>query len=372
MYLTNQMRDALRGVTGSRKWTFRYDRVDKNGNVIGTEDVVDCSIQNNDEATEVKRTCKVTLSPTTTFNFLQHSLRPVAILDDPTSSLTYSFTLGTFLLAQPSISPDDPLAPVDCDGFDWLLKASEARNPTRAVSTDPTYGGSNYYAIIKQLLANAGFPTIAVDASARNKVPVAPFEWDPGTSYLSMVNDLLAGLNFVPLHCDAFGIPTSAPYQDPQSQSSVWSYTRDTNSVTILGSTVVEQDYWNLPNQWVGVVSEPDQPELKKTVTNDDPSSPYSTVSRGRTITRMLTPEELGKPPDQATLDAVVQRYADEVSMQQEVVKFSSAIMPIHDTGDMVWLDYGLGTFKFREQSWEMDLTHGGLMTHVVKRSVQL
>jgi hypothetical protein len=365
-YSKTAIATALRA--SSRVWAFRYERISKTGQVLSSEDVVSCSVANNSLADTIKRTCKVELPRATTFDYLQHSLRAYARLLMPDGDYQ-EWCMGTFLLAQPSRDVDTVGKPISTDGYDWLLKLTEAKSSARVASTDFA-GVTTYYGLITSLLSAAGFTSANIAYDTR--VLPTPFEWEPGTSYLQMINDLLAGLNFTPLVVDAFGVPTSKAYVDPGKASPIWQYVRDNTSVIIDESTIVELDVFDLPNQWSGDVSEPEQTPLVYVKTNAEPSSPYSTVNRGRIITRVLTSQELGKPADLASLQAIVDRIAAEASQQYEQIEFSTGLMPLHGDSDALDVDTGAGLLRYREHSWEVQLRAVAVMKHVARRAVTL
>lgn len=375
VYTPAQVRAAL--TTFPRVWDFRYERVLKNGVVTFTPELVaECSVTNNDLATEVKRTCTVALSASSTFDYLQHSLRPWARLRMPDGGY-YEWPMGTFLLTTPNRTPDSGSL-VKVQGYDYLLRLSEMKTSGR-LATAAKPGTPTYIGAIQSMLSDAGFTTSNILSNA-TVLPTdsaaggaTVFEWEPGTSYLRMINDLLSGIGYRSLFMDPYGVPTSYPESaTPETLSPLWQYGRDATGLTVDNSTEVALDVWNLPNQWVGSISEPDQAALLYVKTNDYPSSPYSTVSRGRTITYFLTAEEIGKPPDLVTLQGIVDRYAAQTSQQFEQVTFTTGMMPFHGSGDVIDVDSGKGYRRYVETEWEVELKADGTMKHSARRVIDL
>lgn len=97
--------------------------------------------------------------------------------------------------------------------------------------------------------------------------------------------------------------------------------------------------------------------------------SPTSTATRGRSIVsfRSAQPEDA---VDEDTLDALAERIAFEESQVYETVHFTTAIMPVHEEAEVLWLEHGrLGAdAKYQEIAWYFELAVGAKMNHKVRR----
>lgn len=105
--------------------------------------------------------------------------------------------------------------------------------------------------------------------------------------------------------------------------------------------------------------------------TNDDPDSPYSTVSRGRVIVSSEAVEDIAS---QAELDAYVLKVAAESMQATDRLEFSTMNMPGHGYRECLWVEvpaYGIAA-SYIETGWEMDLRPGGTMKHKCERTVIL
>lgn len=357
----------------NRTWDFRFDILNAGGAVTRVAtNILSCSVENNDLA-DIKRTCKIEMAITDptiqgmglapVVNQLSERLRPWALLkmDDGT---WFEFPMGTFYLVSGSQRRASAAGQrsIPFDGYDGLIVLRDDKTTDRIVYPATT----NYVNAAKVLLVSAGFPAHTITLSGK-QMP-SDMEWEPGTPKLEIINALLSAINYVPLAMDPMGVPTSHPYTDPQSTTALWDYTINADSVVMPGIET-SLDLFNQPNTWVGFVSQPDRPVLRSVYVNDDPASSTSTVNRGRTITQVLT-EEVKDAVDQATLDDLVIRFAKESSQQFEEAQWSTGLMPFHETGDVVTLNYGLGQFKFRETQWSMELRAGAEMKHSARRTV--
>jgi hypothetical protein len=282
----------------------------------------------------------------------------------PFSSSNYvEWPLGVFLLSSPSRSIDEGNTITrDVDAYDKLLIFSDNlvtdrySLPAGTVVTDQ----------VRTIL------TGSTTASVTNSTATLPTarEWEPGTSYLTIINDLLSSINYRSLSFDENGKAIVQPYQTPAVRASEFEYADDEQSVSLphVGQTL---DLFVVPNRWVLVVSDPDQTSISSTFTNDDPTSLTSTVSRGRVIVDFRTEQSA---VDQASLDGLAQRLAFEASQVYEEISFETAIMPIHSFDDVYTLTFNRLAIsdKYSGHTWDLPLRAGETMKHTARRVVQV
>jgi len=371
----------------SRRWSFRYDLYNGFGGYKSTIQVLGASVEHNYLADKVKRTAKFSI-PTAyinTIDFTNDRLRVFALLR-MTDGNWAEFPLGIFLLASSGkrwkmerrwagnatvgkVQSQATTESVEVTGYDELLVLSEDAVLDRYVVPQ----GITYHEVVIDILSQAGFN--ALDIAYTNLTLPADMEWPPGTPKLTIINNLLTSINYTTLRFTPLGTAQSGPYIDPAASTALYTYQCDRSSVIIPGIDT-ELDLFGIPNVFVAYVSEPDRPPLRSVFINDDATSITSTVSRGRQIVQIVEPDrqsgedEQSQPPDQATLDAKVAQVAAVASQQYETAKFSTGLMPFHDNGDVFWLNYGEEPYKFREVSWSMDLSVGGVMQHEFRRVV--
>ncbi len=294
--------------------------------------------------------------------------------------------MGTFRLSASTLRvAGGPMErPQKLQGYDLLVDYQETKFLDRKVIA----AGSNPITEAK-LLSNditassiGGAYANAMSAPPTATTLPAAMEWPPGTSYLTAINDLLASVNYTPLSITAAGQPMSLPYTAPSEEVPVWTYKVDAASV-IKPGVDTELDLFNVPNVWLGFVSEPDRPTLRSVARNDDPASATSTFNRGRQIVKIVDTGTLhlteqttasGTLPaaTQGDLDALVLRAKTEDSTVYEQVKFDTGIIPLHGVGSVIGLDYGTGVKNYREMSWAIDLAAGGNMKHDCRRAIVL
>lgn len=273
------------------------------------------------------------------------------------------FPQGVFLLSSPKRNrTEGGTIQRDVDAYDQLQVLTDDKVTDRYTVA----AGIQYTEAVRDLMS--GIPNKSITNSAIT-LPVAK-EWDPGTSKLSIINDLLSAINYRSLSFDEDGAGIVQPYTSPDDRPSEYSFADDETSVI---SPEMEQalDVFAVPNKWVLVVSDPDRAPLSSTYTNADPTSLTSTTSRGRTIVDFRTEQDAA---DQASLDGLVQRLAFEASQVFEEVTFTTGLWPVMGNDDVYDLTYsGLAiSAKYSAHTWDMQLEAGSLMKHTARRVVQV
>lgn len=365
VYTDAQVIAALSGANGTRTMRYRYDRLDSLNTFIEsiTQVVVGAKVSNNALA-DIKRTASFTVLDRTAINWLRDRVRPWAVLAMPNGG-TVEWPLGTFLLSTPErVVSEAGVVMREVKAYDQLLVLQQDKVTDRLAVA----AGTAYTTAIASVVSGVGGIVANIVPSALT-LPVA-LEWEPGTTKLRVLNDLLDALNYESAWFDEYGTLICRPYQSPTVRPSTYTYSDQAASVR-TGEATQGLDLFEIPNKWVATVSEADRVVLSSTYTNVSPTSPTSTVNRGRTIVEVLTEQDAA---DQATLDAKVARAAFEASQIYESVKFDTVVMPMHSNADVVTLnvpDLGVSA-KYSEQSWEMELQTGGRMSHQVRRVVSV
>lgn len=360
-YTVDQVKSILHA--SNRRIAFRYELLDNNNQFKKNLDNVISANVSNDAAAVIKRTARFSLYDDGSVNYLSDRIKPYARL-----WLTggwVEWALGVFILSTP---------PRSTDNIGNIIRSVEAYDLLQTLIDDKVRDrytinqGTNYIAAVKSLLDSAGLTT--QNLTATNKTLPAARDWSPGTTKLQMINDLLTAINYRGLYMDEDGVAIAQPYVSPEFRASEYTYRDDEQSV-IFPEMNQGLDLFNVPNCWVLVVSESDRPPLVSTYINENPSSPTSTVNRGRTIVDYRENEEAA---DQQALDDKAQRLAFEASQIFEEVEFSTAIMPVHSQADVFTLEYTkLGiSAKYSETAWSFDLKAGAQMKHQIRRVVSI
>lgn len=360
-----EIKDALVGKTGARRWEFRYRLLDLNGAVKdeSLDGVISCSVSQ-DWLAEIKRTATFKIRDDGEINFLSDRIQPVArLLLPPYGPNDWTeWPLGTFILSSPARQADrTDQVTRQVQGYDFLQILSDDVTTARYTVTN----GTSYSSAINTLLS--GFLRTITTSTAT--LPIAR-EWEPGTKKLTIINELLAAINHNSLSFDENGVAQVRSYTAPGDRAEEYVYADDDESL-IVPEMEQTLDLFSIPNKWTLVVSDPDRVALVSTYTNTNPASPTSTVSRGRTITYFETEQDAA---DQTALDAKVQRLAFESSQVFEQIEFTTGLNPLHSGNDVYRLTYGALAIdaKYSEQSWSMELKAGAQMRHRARRVVSI
>jgi len=166
---------------------------------------------------------------------------------------------------------------------------------------------------VQYVIQSAG-ETCIIDV-AQTATVSTPMVWDPGTTKLQIVNDLLNVLNYNSLRVDGQGNFVIAPYVQPSSRPLNYDLLQGVPRELLYGemytpSWTRDKDWYDVPNRVVAVMSSGmDTPPISGVATNEDESSPYSYQSRGLWKTDVLTGIQV-PDGDTATQTAFLQQTA--------------------------------------------------------------
>ena len=239
-------------------------------------------------------------------------------------------SLGTFLVQSPSYSFDGKIKNVTLDAYTPLLELKE--NPTPlgySVLKDENILDTAYRIVQEQVRA----PVIKPQ---KDEVLNTNFVANLNDTWITFVRDLVANADHS-LALDDMGRIFFSPNQDTMSLQPIWTFD-DSNSSILYPELSVDRDLYGIPNVVEVIYSNGTEYYYGKAV-NDDPSSPISTVNRGRQIThRESNPSLLGNPSQDR-----VQEYAEnllkEMSSLEYTVTYTHGYCPVR-IGDCVRLNY--------------------------------
>lgn len=291
-------------------------------------------------------------------NYITDELRPVVIIDGT------EYPAGVYCIS--TITQRTSAAGVvrdSIEAYDRTIKLSWAK-----VEERPYFAaGTSYDSIISQYLTAAGIDTVNHTASGKT-LQVDREEWEIGTSYLYIINTLLAELNYNPIRFDLRGAAQIKPYTSPSPDNIRHTYREDDLASLLSPEVTVDSDIYSKPNVFVAILSNPEYPEpLIARAENDSMSSRLSTVRRSLRIPEIYRVSNIA---DADALDAYVQRLRDESMLTAEYASITTGLLPDRGIGDTValLLDDQIGIY--REVSWSYTLQAGSLMTHKLQRMV--
>lgn len=363
IYTRQQVIDQLHMTKGSNLIKFRYDLLDYAENKKATLNTVESGEIRMNALADIKRTARITLKENTLINWLSDKIQPFFMLRMPDGGWC-EWSLGIFLLCSPSRYDRDNGIYREIECYDGLQVLIDDKFDTRYTIKQ----GSNYITAVTNILASSGITKCNLEQTSLT-LP-ADVEFEPGTIKLEVINTLLTEINFTSLWVDEWGFFTASKYRSPQQRAADYSYKDDSLSILSRGMTE-ELDLFNIPNKWVVVSSNPETIPLTSIYTNSNPDSITSTINRQRTIVNYQT---LDKIADQTSLDEYTKKLAFEASQVYGNVKFQSALMPHHSYFDVLNLTYSRLDIneKYSELGWVMPLQAGSLMTHTVRKVINI
>lgn len=236
--------------------------------------------------------------------------------------------------------------------------------------------GTRYLDIIEGLLTLSGIgmviktPTDAVLATDRE-------DWEPGTAYLEIVNELLTEINYKQLWFNASGAAVLEPVGTVTAESvkRIYSDTQPDPRTPVAMKTIpifpglrIKTDIYSAPNVFVCICSNPDNDEpMTARAENTNPQSPLSTLRRGRRIMQVETVNSIATQED-------LQAYADRLLFDSmtagETITIETNLLQDAGVNDVVAIQYGDLSGLCIERGWSMQLGPGGKMTHELQRVV--
>ena len=359
-YTDQEVREILHAP--SRTENFRYRLLDKEEIEKGWLTTVTGGRISYAGLLQIKRSATFTMTEDSNVDYLNDRIQP--FIDISALGRTVSFPMGIFLLNSPSRVDNNNVVSRDIEAYDKLQILSEDNFENRYYIPS----GENYVNAISSIIMSAGETAISITPTV-NTTQTAK-EFDIGMSKLDIINSLLKELNYTSLRCDVEGNFIAEPYVEPASKAIEYEYRTNMESVILQGAKE-NIDLYNVKNVFIACVDNPERGVFRSVFVNENPNSPTSTVSRGR---RLVDFRQQDDAADQAALDAYVRRIAIEASDIYSHVEFETALMPMHDYLDTLYVEYSPLSIAdtYQETSWELNLSVGGRMQHKVRKVVAL
>lgn len=350
--------DLININSGYQARSFRYDLLDKNENFKKT--LTNVSNDKNSIAfsnfLQVKRTGTINfIGFDPDIDFINDRIKIYTILSDGVNELTYPS--GMYLLSSPvEITKTNSVSEYSVSVYSKTQILVEDKEIERFVIKK----GKVYTNVIQELLIGTGIGDIEIVSSPLTVQRDLSFE--PGTSKISIINELLKQINYYPIFTNNEGSVSIEPYIPLQERNADYFYRINDNSIVSKGLTTT-LDLFNVPNVVTRVVTNAETEPLVSTFKNYDTDDLTSIPNRGREIDDY---KEISDIPDQLTLDAFVRREAEEAKKVFGEFTFNTSINPMHEQNECVEIN----GYIVVESSWRMSLTVSGLMSHTARRVV--
>lgn len=186
--------------------------------------------------------------------------------------------------------------------------------------------------------------------------------WDPGTSALEIVNDLLDSANFFALSVDGLGGFRVARYVAPADRPIVHHFTAG-EVYSFTPEVDIDEDFFTVPNHvTLTTQGEGGEDGLRATAVNSDPADPMSTMFRG-----LVSYTE--------QVDAVSQEALNEMAQQRliSLSGYSTSMVLRHPPVDLplngaVWLSYSGYEGRYTVTKTHIPLETLGLQETTLRR----
>ena len=210
----------------------------------------------------------------------------------------------------------------------WVLQQNKVQGSFTAAK------GTNAVKLATQLARGYG-NNLKVAATPSDRKVKTSHTWDAGTTFLEIVNWLLDFAGYEEADVDAYGNVLMRPYVAPARKSAVATFSDARDSVS-EPSFSRELDAYEVPNKVVCICSNADEKPMVAKAVNADPNSPYSTVSRKKTIVRV---EKVSDIESKAALQRKARNLLAESTSVVESIEVSHSYQPFR-VGDAVQMDY--------------------------------
>lgn len=324
---------------------------------IGELQAKDVVVNFEGTAEDVKMSMTCTARNSSAIDWYKHRLK-VVLIDEGAEH-----NLGTYLPQYVGDQTDGGETLKSVEAYDLSILAKN----DKILERQNFKAGTLYQTAIQGLLFSCGIdkmifdPTNAVFQSDRD-------DWDVGTSKIKIVNQLLSEMSFNGLYIDLNGTARMTRYETP-SATNIDHFYQSGEASIIEPGTDVQSNFFEIPNIWIAVVSNPDLPEpLVAKFFNDNALSKTSTAYTGQRKVEVLAFDNIATQQD---LQNAVNKAAFEAMQGVEEISFRTAIEANHGLFDICAIDIPEYNGLVSETGWEIDLATT-TMTHKAKRLVNI
>lgn len=266
---------------------------------------------------------------------------------------------GTFVPAAPSTKWTGAHGTLSVELFDKTQIVDEAK-------TTVTYAraaGTVVTTAVRDILTLLGQTRVVVHESTA--ILSKPMAWKPGTKWLTIINDMLAAVNYMPLWTGISGEFRVQPHVPTANRGITYPFS-DGPKAIYAPEFDFENDYFGLPNRVTLVSQGTGDDEGLTAVAVLPASDPLSYESRGRWIDITETGIEADS---QTTLNALAIRRLDELTRRVHEVNFNHAIIPL-ELNDVVTFKRGPAGVDMRGlvQSMSVNCQPGKLVSTIVQQ----
>lgn len=280
--------------------------------------------------------------------------------------------LGILMPASVTNNDRETVETVTIQAFDrcWRLRDTKIKRSYFIAA------GTLYLDAIESLITAAGIPAVfrtdsdAVVAENRE-------DWQAGTSYLTIVNDLLSEINYKQLWFNSAGLAVLEPKMLPIAQNIKHVFTdkkpdprnsREAHQIQVAPQIARMADFYSAPNVFVCICSNADKSGgMSATAENRNPQSPLSISRRGREIVSVVNVKNIAS---QSALQTYANNLLSSTMISGEVITVQTPLLPGFGVDEPVAIGAKNVDGICIEKAWTAELRPGGNMTHTLERVV--
>lgn len=247
-----------------------------------------------DATATVHRTCVLNIDADvvdTGWSYLSGFVRPYQTITDVATGVTAKFYLGVYTLTTPTRTLGTTPATLQFQGYDlvYLLRQEVGDSYEVAAGTDPATAAADVIGL--------AIPEVSVTVTPSGSTLPSqlswPFDASHPTTFLDIIQVLLASIGYREVWVDWMGTFRIEPFIDLQQESFEWTFNTADDDNIVAENTTQDIDIYDVPNWWRFVMADladtPVEGVSQFTWTDSSPLNPGSTVNRGRVIRHIET-----------------------------------------------------------------------------------
>ena len=267
--------------------------------------------------------------------------------------------LGTFLIANPSANFTDSIQSTSCVGYSTLWRIN-ANTPSGKFYLPK---GTNCINEIKRILDTLGYE---YDISESEGTTSTNREWEIGTSYLDIINDLLTVVNYTSLYVDEMGNYIAKPYVLPNDREIELTLDEDDVDNVLEQHLVSEIDLFNIPNKFIRYCSS--SPELALYAEYENV---YGETGTNNTWTQ-VDAQEVQDVANYDTLYEMCKKACADANSIYHKVQIATAIQPISTYMSTIQLHQYQVNDKYSCTSFVIHLETGGSLEMNLRKIISI
>ena len=290
-------------------------------------------------------------------DWLTDEIQPSIIIDGA------EHKLGIYLPGTVEYAEDNTSKTVSIEAYDRCWRVQ-----TRCAETLRYFAqGLNYLDVVVSLLTDAGITSVA-KVSTDHTLTEGREDWDIGATNISIVNELLAEINYKQLWFDSNGAARLEPAAQATAEN-IQHVLDDTNIKSLMLPGIRKStDIYAAPNVFLCVCSNADKTgPMSAIAENTNPQSALSIARRKRRITQVVHVNNIAS---QIELESYAKRLVTNSMMRGETINVETCLLPGFGVDDVIGLRYGDYMAICVERAWTMTLGIGGTMQHTLERVI--